>query len=665
MKAAPWVLGFSASHNGSVCLLHGDEIVAAIQEERLNGIKRSVLGPLGRSLAFEYCLRAGGIGAHQLDAVVGCYFAGDTLDAGLLADGGWKGRFDWIPHHLGHAIGAFACSGLDEAALLIIDGQGGLERHQPPAERAVAKYAEANGLDDYREIMSVYRFDRDGWELLEKHYGAWLLRSDHADGMPRFASLGGMYSAVTQQLFGNPMDPGKVMGLSAYGSPDLPVEQFFTIAPDGHYVFNDVLTHRFHSPERWPARKAEYETLAASVQAAVEVGIMDMAARASSLSGCRALAYAGGVALNSVANEKLVRSGRFSDVFVMPAAEDSGPAIGAAFYGLRQLGYHAPPRRLRRDSVGRRFSADETAAAIAATPGVEVVPHGGELLDRVVDLLTDGKIIGWFQGGSELGPRALGQRSILADPRRADVKQTLNERVKHREPFRPFAPVILEEELARWFDVDGPDALTNFMLRAPAFRPEARARVPGAVHHDGTGRVQSVGRDGDPMYRELLVRFFARTGVPILINTSFNVMGEPIVDTPEDALWGLLYTELDFCVLGQTIVRRAPSFRSVLDLVPRVVAEELRISIRQGDGPLTLELDATSAAVSLVVRRPWGTSSLALPLSAVGAVEQMDGTRTGRQILEALGADAAQEWSARSFSRLLCILRRGGAIQLS
>jgi carbamoyltransferase len=243
--------------------------------------------------------------------------------------------------------------------------------------------------------------------------------------------------------------------------------------------------------------------------------------------------YAGGVALNSVANERIIRETDFDHVYVMPAAEDSGPAIGAAYHGLRHLTGKYSPQALERDGFGTVYGASEISAAIEQTPSV-VARETTDTVSVATDLLVDGKIIAWFTGPSELGPRALGQRSILCDPRQPDAKETLNARVKHREAFRPFAPVILLEEVGNWFDVDGVDPESPFMLRVMKFRDDKLGLLPAVEHIDGTGRVQTVTRSVNGSYYELVREFGERTGVPIVLNTSLNVMGEPIVETPED-----------------------------------------------------------------------------------------------------------------------------------
>jgi carbamoyltransferase len=343
------------------------------------------------------------------------------------------------------------------------------------------------------------------------------------------------------------------MGLAPYGVAGLPAEAFFDIDDDGRFNFLDGVPARFRHDERWPARADEYTSLAASVQSALEVAVLHLARRLRQLCPSENLCYAGGVALNSVANERLIREAGFRAVHIPPAAEDSGPAIGAAYYGLWRLAGRGTPRRMAHDACGRRYSSAHVSSAAGKFPGVlEVRPP--DVIGEAVERLCAGEIIGWFDGGSELGPRALGQRSILCDPRRADAKEVLNRRVKRREPFRPFAPAVLLEEAADWFEIDGAPRESPFMLRVCKFRADKAGQVPAVVHVDGTGRIQTVTREANGRFRELVARFREKTGVPVLLNTSFNVMGEPIVETPEDALACLLNSGLDCCVFEDRVV---------------------------------------------------------------------------------------------------------------
>ena len=552
-RNSPWILGISASHNGSVCLLRGDEIVVAVQEERLTRFKRQRIYASDSSLAAAYCLSYAGIEPSELDLVVVC-IQGRARDASQDIR---LNRFlnivpnhiptIVIPHHYGHAVSAFATSGFPDAAILVVDGAGSPFVDLAPAEQRVV----VQNLEAAWETTSLYSGSGATVTPLEKHlveHGAWLRIRE--PGMPDFGSLGGMFSAVAQQIFGDPMEAGKVMGLAPYGEPQIPSSSFFEIEHN-RFHFKESVSDQFSGDERWPRREDEYKILAASVQAALEDALLHLARRLRSLCPSRNLCYAGGVALNSVANERIIRECGFENVYIMPAADDSGPAVGAAYYGLWSLTDHNSGRRLVHDACGRRYSL----ASLASLDQFGVPGHRSQnIISDTVDLLLDGKIIGWFDGRSELGPRALGQRSILCDARRADGKEILNRRVKKREAFRPFAPVVLLEEAANWFEFGETTPESPFMLRICRVKPERAGQVPAIVHVDGTGRLQTVTAEANGRFYELVKSFFEKTGVPILLNTSFNVMGQPIVETPADALACLASTGLDCCVFEDRIV---------------------------------------------------------------------------------------------------------------
>lgn len=553
-RDAPWILGIGASHNGAVCLLRGDEIVVAVQEERLSGLKRHRIHGAEVTLALPYCLSYAGITASELDLVVICvggrakHPAQDIASNPQLREALRHVPTLTIPHHLGHAVSAFATSGFKEAAVLVADGMGSPEEDLFDEERAVVK----GRVQDGWETISLYAASGVTLTPLEKHLvegGGWLRWA--GERMPRFGSLGGLFSAVAHQIFGNSTDAGKVMGLAPFGSVTLPAEEFFDIAR-GEIIFHDRVPERFGHADRWPLRTGDYSGLACSVQAAFEKAIMYFVERLRELCPSENLCYAGGVALNSVANERLVRESGYERTHITPAAEDSGTAVGAAYYGLWELTGQNTRRKLLHDAAGRTYSRASISSAVEQTKGVRSV-KSADVIAETIELLCAGMIVGWFDGRSELGPRALGQRSILCDPRRPDGKAVLNNRVKKREAFRPFAPAILLEEAANWFESDA-EIDSPFMLRVCEFRRDKAPLVPAVVHVDNTGRVQTLTRQNNGRFYELVSKFFERTGVPILLNTSFNVMGRPIVETPADAIQCLLSTNLDCCVFEDRIV---------------------------------------------------------------------------------------------------------------
>ena len=555
MTDPPWILGISASHNGSACLLKGDEIVVAIQEERLTRFKRHRIRGAGPSRSVAYCLNYAGIEPADLDLVVLCIQGRSrdkihdiTLDPFLNVVTHAIPTIT-IPHHYGHAVSVFATSGFVESAILIVDGAG-----SPVDDFTSDELKFLNGSPrDSWETISLYQASGTNVVPLEKHVverGAWLVM--HDGEMPLFGSLGGMFSAAAQQIFGEPAEAGKVMGLAPYAKPAFPTSEFFDVA-NGKFHFKDTVPMRFRYNERWPNRSGDYEALAASVQSALEEALLYLVQHLRELCRSGNLCYAGGVALNSVANERIIRESGFKNVYIMPAAEDSGTAIGAAYHGLWQLTQHNSQRAILHDAPGRSYTPADVSAALNATENVRVV-NSNDVISDAIELLCDQKIIGWFDGGSELGPRALGQRSIVCDPRRADAKETLNLRVKMREPFRPFAPAVLVEEASNWFEFGDTPADSPFMLRVVDVKPEKRNAVPAIVHVDGTGRVQTLTRENNGRFYELVQKFFEKTGVPVLLNTSFNRMGQPIVETPADAIACLLNTGLDCCVFEDRIV---------------------------------------------------------------------------------------------------------------
>lgn len=650
----PWVLGISCSHNGAACLLRGGEIVAAIQEERLTRVKRQRIHGAFPALAINYCLQHAGIKVSDLSLIaytVTGKAASETFEDvalnPMLQAAHHKIPIISLSHHLAHAASVFATSGFDDAAILVVDGVGSPEVDFSAAEKSVIKNPTPNGV----EAISLYSAQGTSFTPLEKHLverGHWVtwefLR------MPRFQSLGGLFSAAAWQMFGDHLEAGKVMGLAPYGEAEFPVSDFFEIV-DGRFEYKDAVPARFDHADRWPKRQTEYKNLAASTQAALEEALMWLIGHLRELFPSRNLCYAGGVALNSVANERIIRESGFEDVYIIPAAEDSGCAIGAAYYALWQLTGVNTRQRLKHDAVGRPYSREEVAETVARIPGIEV-SEPADPLAEVVDLLCSGKIVGWFQGRSELGPRALGQRSILCDPRSPDAKAILNSRVKHREEFRPFAPVIPLEEAASWFESDGYDLASPFMLRVCRIKEEKKPLIPGVVHVDGTGRIQTVTPEENGPFCELIRRFHEKTGVPVLINTSFNVMDEPIVETPEDAVWCFLSTGIDACVLEGRIVTKKPGFRSILDFYPHLTCYRLAESRIVDEGRIGCG-EKNESFVTFSVRTPWGRTRQVASSNVLPVLALLDGRTDGWSLIEKLAGLRAERSDPSALLRSL------------
>lgn len=411
-----------------------------------------------------------------------------------------------VNHHLAHACNVFYSSPFDEAAVLVIDGRG-----------------------SNRETQSLYFADENGIELLAK-----------SDGI----GIGLLYASVTQAIGFGLLQEGKTMGLAPYGRNDHRTLLGIERRRDGvgldysAICLEDSYDLRRKMP---PLESMEDRARAAwEVQNECEEALLELVAFAKERTGCDNLCFSGGVALNSVANHKLAQSGIFEEMYVNPAASDPGIPLGCALYGYHKvLGQpktydDIPPY------LGPAYDAERVENAIGSFRGYRVVCE--DALDAAADMLADNQIVACVQGRSEMGPRALGNRSILMSPCVAENKDILNERVKHREGFRPFAPSCLDEHARDWFEIDRP---SPYMLFVPPVKESKRDRIPAVTHVDGTGRLQTVTKEFNSAYYELIRAFEERTGVPILLNTSFNVAGEPIVETPEDAIRCFLGTNID------------------------------------------------------------------------------------------------------------------------
>ncbi|MCB1035735.1 MAG: carbamoyltransferase, partial [Acidobacteria bacterium] len=471
---------------------------------------------------------------------------------------GFEGKILCFPHHASHAASAFFYSGFEEAAVFTADGVG---------EWATTTYGRGHGQE--LEILAEVQFPH---------------------------SLGLFYSTFTSYL-GFAVNDGeyKVMGLAPYGEPRLASKlarllwtadderfaldlRFFDFL-EGRRMYSPALVDLLGEPPRRPGeplRDFDFD-LAASVQRVLEEILLQKVEVLHHRVGGENLCLAGGVALNCVANGKILRHGPFRRLFVQPAAGDAGGCLGAAILACRELGGDLSGRRpLEHVYLGPRWGADSIAEMLRAT-GLEVLDFRGReeaLLTAVVDRLEARKTIGWFQGAMEFGPRALGARSILGNPLDPEVRDRLNRAVKQREPFRPFAPSVLEEEASKHFRLDHP---SPFMLETCAV--SSPLALPGITHVDGSARPQTVG-SAHPRYRRLLEAFGRRTGCPMLVNTSFNVAGEPIVCSPADALSCFSAASLDTLVLEDFLIDAA--------VLPAGWTERVRASRRRlggGEGP--------------------------------------------------------------------------------
>jgi carbamoyltransferase len=403
---------------------------------------------------------------------------------------------------------------------------------------------------------------------------------------PKHCSLGDFYQSATRFIGFKGGDEGKTMGLAPYGTDRLYKDfaEAIDIRDDEMSIDMNFQFNKWPSQEKAiyggrygklrkgfaPLRQIDKD-VAAAAQYALEEALIKIATKAFDATNSKNLCLSGGIALNSVANKKILDRTPFEHIFVQPASGDDGCALGNALIGWTSILGNPRKWRMRSSYAGRSYSSDEITKVINKYRHWCEPVETDDILETTSKLLSEKQIVGWFQGGSEFGPRSLGHRSILSDARSADMRDILNKKVKHRESFRPFAPSILEDHCSEYFDLDCPSPY--MLLIADVKRPEV---IPAATHVDDTARVQTVNREDNGIFYDLIKKFHSLTGVPVLLNTSFNVAGEPIVETPEDAIRCFLCTEIDYLVLEDVIVRKFPIRSAVLRGWPQGVKRRVR-----------------------------------------------------------------------------------------
>jgi len=604
-KRHTYILGINAyDHDVSACLLRDGEIAFAISKERINRQKHS---PGFYQSVVDYCLRAEGITLDDVDLVV--------RNSYLLTVGELEKRLTYqdvpevlpprerdlaatsplyrsrsnkvvdVSHHVAHAYSAFAVCPFDEGALMVVDGVG---------SHASDVTEDGHRIDNLsplaRESESYYRFEGSTLEPIKK---VWLEPTTGflADEFFNMDGLGAMYSRVSSYIFGDWNKCGEVMGLAPYGGPGeikplIELKNGALDMPEWTEAFNQP-----YLPDKegkWEADPAlpHWKDLAWRVQEDTERVLVERAIWLRETTGAKNLCISGGVGLNCVANGKIVREAGYDNVWIQPAAGDDGIAIGCAYYG--HLAVQNKPRTyvMEHAFLGAPYSEAEVKAAWNRWLVQSKTCQSPEdtIFTETAKVLAEEKVIGWFQGGSEFGPRALGNRSILADPRKGSMKDLLNSRVKHRQAFRPFAPIVLAERASEVFegDEDSP-----FMLLAKRVRPEWQDKIPAIVHVDGTARVQTIRQEHNERLYMLLKEFEKITGIPVLLNTSFNIRGEPIVETPADAMKCFLSTGIDYLAMHDTLIEKARYYRFFYPVIKwgSDVALMIRIGIGADLGP--------------------------------------------------------------------------------
>ena len=553
-------INYSQMHDSSACIVRNGELLFAVAEERLSRVKHDALFPV---LAVRACLDFACVRPDELDYI--CFGWSEPRVAYLhdLADfargrhpvsylnvlnstrhflsmrhqrGGWrrfthlfgptKARMSFVDHHLSHAISAYAYSGFDEAAVVVVDGRGAWE------------------------ATSIWN-GRKG-------------RLQHVLTIPWPNSLGLLYAAFTEYLGFQPYcDEWKVMGLAPYGRPGVDLRSFIRLDHGFYDVDAPRLIGRGASlasgiadrlgPQRMGESEIEdrYKDIAFAVQDVCEEAMLAVVDLAVKRTGCRNLCLAGGVALNSKANGRVLASGLVEQVFIQPAAADDGAALGAALAPYLETDRCLPLKAMRHVYLGQAYE-DAQIEQVLRTYKLRYT-RLDNVANTTAELLAHGKIVGWFQGRMEFGPRALGSRSILADPRDPEMNAKVNNAVKFREWWRPFAPSMLAEAANDYLESA---THSPFMILTSPVKPDKRGVIPAVTHVDGSARPQTVDQDVNPLYWRLIKEFGERTGVPVIMNTSFNLRGEPIVASPTDAVRTFFTSGMDALVIGSYFVEK-------------------------------------------------------------------------------------------------------------
>ena len=578
-----YILGLSCYyHDASAALLKDGKIVAAAEQERFSRKKHDTGFPLE---AAQYCLKEAGITINDVDQVafyekpflkfervlqqhLACFPR--SMKVFLSSVPSWvneklrvmrpikkklkyKGDVLFVPHHMAHAAASFLVGPFSEAAIFTVDGVG---------EWTTTAYGKGNGNDI--TLLKDISFPH---------------------------SLGLLYSALTAYLgFSVNNSEYKVMGLSPYGNMDRASNEYYPklqkvidVKPDGSFFLN-MEYFIFHYADRMPSpkmcsllggpiRKGESELtsrhkdIAAALQMLTEDIVMKILHHVHKETKSDNLVMGGGVALNSVANGKILRNTPFKNIWIHPAAGDGGTSVGAASYAYHTVLGHPRNFEMKDAYLGPSYSDDAIKKFLDANKiEYSTFSSDSEMIEKTAQLIFDNHVIGWFQGRMEWGPRALGSRSILSNPCNPKMQEILNLKVKHREKFRPFAPAVCEDDALTYFACDEPiPSPTDYMLMVYPIREEFRSKIPAVTHVDGSGRLQSVRRHQNPHYYDLLKAFGKKTGIPILINTSFNIRGEPIVCEPKDAYKCMMGTGIDYLVMGKFLISHSANKRDEWD----------------------------------------------------------------------------------------------------
>ena len=562
-----YVIGTGLSHDGSACLLKNGSIQLAIEKERLTRRKHDGGND---QVTIDYLLSHAKIKLQDIDLIVQNENFGMFESGNMLYDGISRGlnsalRIESIPHHLAHAYSVLGTCPFDDLAVLVVDGCGNSYDDCDLDRSRINLASIPDGLEHlYFEKDSFYVQTGDKLEPIVKDFSPWGMSIKRKPISLRTTkhSIGGVYRAFSDYVFGDFSDVGKLMGLAALGREKVFHDRLFDLA-NGRVKVNYDAIDLFRTPSssamEFRKRINEFADLAYWVQSEVERALLYLLKHRRESCNARNLGFAGGVALNAVANSKIARRSGFENLYIQPAAGDNGLAIGCAYYGWLQILGESRTKHCGATCFGTTYSEIEIGRAIDVAHDclerLTIEPESS--IQEAAQQLAGGKVVGWFDGRSEFGPRALGNRSILAHPSVPGLRDFINAKVKNREDFRPFAPAVTVEAAHEFFEMGGDES--PYMLRVFDVRAEWREKLVNITHEDGTARVQTVDRRVSPRFYRLLKEFERHTGLPMLVNTSFNVRGSPIVESPADAIAMMIESYLEYMYLQGVLVRRRSS----------------------------------------------------------------------------------------------------------
>ena len=552
------VLGFSVGHDKGAVIIENGKVVVGITQERLSRVKHdgAFQGGLVPFESINYCLNALSITHRDID-----YYVYSTTEIEDTVGNQFFSKYQnikreilyFIPHHLAHAYSTFFSSGLDESAVVVADASGSILNFKNKLSLWYEKTRD--GLDtneDWTEGISIYHFKKNEYSEVYKKWIKYPVPINTNEE----TSLGTMYSTGSLQLIFEPKTQtwpaGKLMGLASYANPDIVAEAPLFVEERDNDI--TISNNTIYPKVSWKSDFYSRACVAGIYQREQERASMILANMAKKFTDSKNICVAGGSFLNCNSNEKILNSGLFENCYFLPPSDDSGIPLGCAWFAYQKI-TDIEDTKMLSPYLGKTYLKGDIFEALNQHPDLSYTEYSNleDLIENVSNYLTQNRVIGWFQGGSEIGPRALGNRSILASPIHSWMTGHINGDIKHREWYRPFAPAVLFEHQE---DVFESSVYSPYMLVTTTVKEEWRSKVPAITHIDNSARHQSVTMDNNPRFYSLISKFNEKTGIPVLLNTSFNGPHEPIVETPIEAINTFLSNKLDVLVINNIVITR-------------------------------------------------------------------------------------------------------------